>query len=60
MVPQVKDIAASGTARLVLRPLLPVAPGFGAVLVSLVKAPRVRWAPAASAAAAGRSCLPCD
>ncbi len=42
MVPQVKDVAARGTARIVLRPLVPVVPGVGAVLLSLVKAPRVR------------------
>lgn len=44
LAPKVSDLAVSGTARVVLRPLLDTIPGFGAALVSLRKPPIVRWA----------------
>lgn len=43
MAPKVSDLAVSGTARIVLRPLLETIPGFGAALVSLRAPPIVRF-----------------
>ncbi|KFM28651.1 Extended synaptotagmin-3 [Auxenochlorella protothecoides] len=43
LAPKVSDLAVSGTARVVLRPLLDTIPGFGAALVSLRKPPIVRF-----------------
>lgn len=43
MAPKVSDLAVSGTARIVLRPLLETIPGFGAALVSLRTPPIVRF-----------------
>lgn len=43
MAPKVSDLAVSGTARIVLRPLVDTVPGFGAALVSLRVPPIVRF-----------------
>lgn len=43
MVPKVSDMAVSGTARIILSPLLPEIPGFGAATVSLMKPPVVKF-----------------
>lgn len=43
MVPKVSDLAVSGTLRVVLRPLLPEIPGFGAATVALMRPPVVRF-----------------
>jgi hypothetical protein len=43
MVPKVSDVAVSGTARVILMPLLPEIPGFGAATVSLMKPPVVKF-----------------
>ena len=37
LLPQVTNLAVSGTARVQLKPLLPEVPGFGAAVVSLMK-----------------------
>ena len=43
MVPKVSDMAVSGTIRIILTPLLPEIPGFGAAVVSLMKPPIVKF-----------------
>jgi len=43
MVPKVADMAVSGTARIILKPLLPEIPGFGAAVVSLMKTPVIKF-----------------
>lgn len=43
MVPKVSDMAVSGTMRVILTPLLPEIPGFGAAVVSLMKPPIVKF-----------------
>lgn len=43
MVPKVSNLAVSGTMRVILKPLLPEIPGFGAAVVSLRKPPIVRF-----------------
>lgn len=43
MVPKVADMAVSGTARIMLKPLLPEIPGFGAATVSLMKTPTIKF-----------------
>lgn len=43
MVPKVSNLAVSGTARIILAPLLPEIPGFGAVTASLMKPPVVKF-----------------
>ncbi|KAL4853134.1 Synaptotagmin-5 [Chlorella vulgaris] len=43
MVPKVSNLAVSGTLRVILRPLLPEIPGFGAAVVSLRAPPIVRF-----------------
>ncbi|KAL4424271.1 hypothetical protein ABPG75_001572 [Micractinium tetrahymenae] len=43
MVPKVSNLAVSGTLRVILKPLLPEVPGFGAAVVSLRKPPIVRF-----------------
>jgi hypothetical protein len=42
LVPRVTDLAVRGTARVALSPLLPVLPGFGALMFSLARPPQVR------------------
>lgn len=43
MVPKVTDLAVSGEAKIVLSPLLPEIPGFGAATVSLMTPPLVKF-----------------
>ena len=43
MVPKVSDLAVSGTLRVILSPLLPEIPGFGAAPISLMKPPVVKF-----------------
>lgn len=43
MAPKVSDLAVSGEARIILRPLLNEIPGFGAATVSLLRQPVVRF-----------------
>lgn len=43
MVPKVSDMAVSGTLRVILSPLLPEIPGFGAATISLMKPPVVKF-----------------
>ena len=43
MVPKVSDVAVSGTARIILMPLVPEIPGFGAATVSLMQPPIVKF-----------------
>jgi Ca2+-dependent lipid-binding protein len=43
MVPKISNLAVSGTIRIILKPLLPVIPGFGAVTISLMKQPIVKF-----------------
>ncbi|PSC74351.1 synaptotagmin-5-like [Micractinium conductrix] len=43
MVPKVSDLAVSGTLRVILKPLVPEIPGFGAAVVSLRKPPLIRF-----------------
>jgi hypothetical protein len=41
LVPRVSNSTVKGTLRLSLTPLVPVVPGFGALLVSLTHTPQV-------------------
>lgn len=41
--PQVSDMAVSGTLRVILSPLLPEIPGFGAATISLMRPPVVKF-----------------
>ena len=43
MVPKVSDMAVSGTIRVILGPLLPEIPGFGAATISLMQPPIVKF-----------------
>lgn len=43
LVPKVSNLAVSGTLRVILKPLVPEIPGFGAAVVSLRKPPIVRF-----------------
>lgn len=43
MVPKVSDVTVSGTARIILAPLVPEIPGFGAATVSLMSPPIVKF-----------------
>ncbi|KAI8472356.1 MAG: hypothetical protein J3K34DRAFT_414516 [Monoraphidium minutum] len=43
LVPRVSNLTVRGTLRLALAPLVPVLPGFGAMLVSLVRTPQVKF-----------------
>lgn len=43
LVPKVSNLAVSGTLRVILKPLLPEIPGFGAAIVSLRQPPLVRF-----------------
>lgn len=43
MVPKVTDLAVSGQARVMLSPLIPDIPGFGAMTVALMRPPRVKF-----------------
>lgn len=43
MVPKVSNLAVSGTLRVILSPLVPEIPGFGAATVSLMKPPVVKF-----------------
>jgi hypothetical protein len=43
MVPKVSDMAVSGTIRVILMPLLPEIPGFGAATISLMTPPVVKF-----------------
>ncbi len=44
LAPRLREVAVAGTLRLVLCPLVPQPPGFGAVLVAMPRAPQVGWA----------------
>ena len=42
LVPRVSNLTVRGTLHIALAPLVPALPGFGALMVSLVRTPQVR------------------
>ncbi len=55
MVPKVTDLQVAGVARVILSPLVPVIPGFGAAVVALR---RVSWGAPQSEAVSTQACRP--
>lgn len=43
MVPRVSALTVAGTLKLVLSPLLPLLPGFGAAMVSFTRTPAIKF-----------------
>lgn len=44
LAPALTDLSVTATLKLILKPLVPVVPGFGAAIVSLVNTPLIKFA----------------